>query len=107
MVFNSFTFAAFFAVMLVLHSPPLSWTVKKFKLLVASYLFYAAWNPPFVLLLIGTTAVDFVLARAVMITEPPFRGELAVAASIVNNLGLLGFFKHAFCPPARLPLRPA
>src|SRR5262245_61284650 len=48
MVFNSLTFVVFFACVLVLHSLPLSWTTKKINLLIASYLFYAAWNPPFV-----------------------------------------------------------
>jgi alginate O-acetyltransferase complex protein AlgI len=46
MVFNSLTFVVFFACVLVLHSLPLSWTTKKINLLIASYLFYAAWNPP-------------------------------------------------------------
>ena len=47
MVFNSLTFAIFFTIVLILHNLPFSWTVKKFNLLVASYIFYAAWNPPF------------------------------------------------------------
>ena len=47
MVFNSLTFVVFFACVLVLHNLPLGWTTKKVNLLIASYLFYAAWNPPF------------------------------------------------------------
>jgi alginate O-acetyltransferase complex protein AlgI len=50
-VFNSLTFIAFFAIVLAIHSLPLAWKVRKFNLLVASYLFYSAWNPPFVILL--------------------------------------------------------
>jgi alginate O-acetyltransferase complex protein AlgI len=48
----------FFACVLVLHSLPLPWTTKKLNLLIASYLFYAAWNPPFVILLWISTVVD-------------------------------------------------
>jgi len=51
MVFNSLTFIAFFACVLALHSLPLPWKAKKVNLLIASYLFYSAWNPPFVILL--------------------------------------------------------
>jgi len=51
MVFNSYTFLIFFLTVLAMHYAPLSWPVKKFNLLWASYLFYAAWNPPFVVLL--------------------------------------------------------
>ena len=47
MLFNSLTFVIFFACVLLLHNLPFSWRLKKFNLLWASYLFYAAWNPPF------------------------------------------------------------
>ena len=63
MSFNSFTFLIFFAVVMALHRLPLPWTVKKLNLVVASYLFYAAWNPPFVLVLFMSSVVDFYLAR--------------------------------------------
>ena len=51
MVFNSLAFCAFFAFVLLLHALPLPWATRKFNLLIASYIFYAAWNPPFVILL--------------------------------------------------------
>jgi hypothetical protein len=41
-LFNSLTFIAFFAVVLVLHNAPLPWKVKKINLLLASYVFYAS-----------------------------------------------------------------
>lgn len=59
MVFNSYTFIAFFIIMLLLHSLPFSWKQKKINLLLASYVFYAAWNPPFILLLWLSTVVTF------------------------------------------------
>jgi hypothetical protein len=48
-LFNSLTFYEFFAIMLALHDLPFSWRVKKFNLLVGSYISYAARNPPLVL----------------------------------------------------------
>ena len=44
MVFNTLTFAAFFAIVLAIHSLPLGWTTRKVNLLLASYVFYAAWS---------------------------------------------------------------
>jgi alginate O-acetyltransferase complex protein AlgI len=94
LVFNSLTFIVFFAVVLVLHRLPLPWTVKKANLLVASYVFYAAWNPPFVLLLWISTAIDWLAARRVYEagSVAARRGWLVV--SLAANLGFLGFFKY-------------
>jgi len=36
-----------------------SWAARKNLLLVASYIFYGAWNPPFALLLFATTTLGF------------------------------------------------
>src|SRR5690348_3836801 len=94
MVFNSLTFLVFFAVVLLLHNLPLPWGLKKFNLLVASYLFYAAWNPPFVLLLILSAVVDFYLARWMARTDRPAARRALLGVSLVLNLGLLGYFKY-------------
>jgi alginate O-acetyltransferase complex protein AlgI len=93
-VFNSLTFAVFFTIVLILHSLPFRWTVKKFNLLVASYLFYAAWNPPFVLLLMISAAVDFFLAKWMDRTERASARKVYLITSLVLNLGLLGYFKY-------------
>lgn len=94
MVFNSYTFVAFFAVILVLHNLPLSWKVKKVNLLVASYIFYAAWNPPFILLLWLSTVVDFYVGRALYTQENPHKKKLLLVISLIGNLGMLCFFKY-------------
>jgi alginate O-acetyltransferase complex protein AlgI len=58
MIFNSLTFLVFFAVVMALHYAPFfSWHQKKINLMIASYLFYAAWNPPFVILLWVSTVL--------------------------------------------------
>lgn len=53
MVFNSLTFVVFFAIVLLVHNLPLAWPTRKVNLLIASYLSYASWNPPFLILLWG------------------------------------------------------
>jgi len=62
-LFNSLTFLLFFALVLGLHSLPLPWTLKKANLLVASYIFYGAWNPPFVVLVWISTVLDWYVAQ--------------------------------------------
>jgi len=63
MPFNSFTFVMFFFAVLVVHSLPLPRIVRKLNLLVASYLFYAAWERWFVTLLVYSTAVNWVAGK--------------------------------------------
>ena len=94
MLFNSLTFVVFFAVVLVLHYLPLPWRQKKINLLVASYLFYAAWNPPFVILLWISTGVDWYVARAIFRADRLRQRRWLLALSVVVNLGILGYFKY-------------
>ena len=94
MLFNSYTFIIFLAVVLLLSRQIGSWTVRKFFLLIASYLFYATWNPPFVLLLWISTIVDWVLARKIHTSDTKRARNLLLIASLCVNLGMLGFFKY-------------
>jgi alginate O-acetyltransferase complex protein AlgI len=95
MLFNSYTFILFFLVILVLHNlAPLSWKAKKVNLLLASYLFYAAWNPPFIVLLWLSTLIDYVVGKRLYSEERPRHRKLLLALSLVGNLGLLAFFKY-------------
>ncbi|HEY9216710.1 MAG TPA: MBOAT family O-acyltransferase [Phenylobacterium sp.] len=94
MVFNSITFIAFFAAFLALWSLPLGWNTKRLMLLVASYIFYASWNPPFVILLWISTVVDYFAARWISHEERPGRRRLYLLISLAANLGMLGFFKY-------------
>src|ERR1700761_3958103 len=94
MVFNSYTFVAFFIVILVLHNLPLPWKVKKINLLLASYVFYAAWNPPFILLLWLSTVVDFFVGRALYTQDNKHKRRVLLVISLIGNLGMLCFFKY-------------
>lgn len=94
MIFNSLTFVVFFVVVLGMYYLPISWRAKKLNLLVASYIFYGAWNPPFLLLLWITTIIDWFAAKG-MDAFPGMRARRAfLVLSLVANLGLLGFFKY-------------
>ena len=94
MVFNSYTFIAFFLIMLLLHNMPFSWSTKKVNLLLASYIFYAAWNPPFILLLWLSTVIDFYVGKALYTQENPHKKKALLVISLIGNLGMLCFFKY-------------
>ncbi len=94
MLFNSLTFMVFFAIVLILHQMPFSWRMKKINLLIASYLFYAAWNPPFVILIWISTILDWQLAKRIYTESKQSKRKLLLMGSILVNLGLLGYFKY-------------
>ncbi len=94
MLFNSLTFVVFFGVVLLIHNLPMAWKAKKINLLLASYIFYAAWNPPFVILLWISTVVDWYAARQIQSSDQLGRRRAFVLLSMMANLGMLGFFKY-------------
>jgi alginate O-acetyltransferase complex protein AlgI len=94
MVFNSYTFVAFFIVILFLHNLPIEWKAKKVNLLIASYVFYAAWNPPFILLLWLSTVIDFYVGRALYTQQNKHKKKVLLVISLIGNLGMLCFFKY-------------
>ena len=93
MLFNSLTFVVFFVLVVGAYWTLRSWETRKNLLLVASYIFYGAWNPPFALLLFATTALDFFLGGRIAAASAGTRRRWLLA-SIVSNLSMLGFFKY-------------
>jgi D-alanyl-lipoteichoic acid acyltransferase DltB (MBOAT superfamily) len=93
MVFNSLHFLVFFAIVYTAYRL-LPHRGQNWLLLGASYYFYAAWDWRFLGLLIGSTLVDFVCARAIDRSQAPRRRKLLLALSLAFNLTLLGFFKY-------------
>ena len=96
MLFHSIQFLVFLPIVFALY-----WLVaehallRKLLLLVASAVFYMAWDPaPFVLVVYLAT-VDFFLARAIQKSQDQKRKKIFVAISVANNLTILGFFKYA------------
>ncbi|MEP6645841.1 MAG: MBOAT family O-acyltransferase [Saprospiraceae bacterium] len=94
MVFNSYTFIAFFVIVLCMYNLPLAWKTKKIILLLASYVFYAAWNPPFILLLWLSTVVDYFVGKALYKQDNVTKKRLLLVISLIGNIGMLCFFKY-------------
>ena len=94
MQFDSFTFLIFFAVVLAGYNALRGWGARKNFLLGASYAFYAAWNPPFLLLLIASTTLDWWIARRIDAAAEPQRRRW-ISATLLVNLLVLGYFKYA------------
>ena len=112
MRFDSVEFWAFFAVVLVLHR---LLPFRRGLLVLASYFFYASWNPPFLVLLLFSSALDYVVGLRLGALPLPVPGPDGVtlpvltdserrslvrkrrallAVSCVGNLGLLAYFKY-------------
>lgn len=68
--------------------------MRKLFLLGVSCLFYAAWNPPFVILLWVSTFIDWFLAKWIYQSENQHRRKVLIWCSLLVNLGLLAFFKY-------------
>ena len=94
MLFNTLTFLVFFVIVYSLFWLIPSWAGKKRLLLMASYLFYAAWSPPYIFLLLFSTSWDWWLARLIGRSESPTRRRSLLLLSLASNLGLLGYFKY-------------
>ncbi|MEM9987215.1 MAG: MBOAT family protein, partial [Bacteroidota bacterium] len=95
MLFNSLGFVLFLLIVLSLYyTPAFSWKGKKGMLLLASYLFYGLWNPPLVLILWVSTAVDWMVGNRLYKTEDPRQRKFLLLVSILVNLGFLAFFKY-------------
>jgi len=61
----------------------------------ASYGFYAWWSVPHLLLLLGSTLVDYSVALRLAGAEDPVRRRRWLALSLVFNLGPLALFKYS------------
>lgn len=95
MPFNSYVFVVFLGAILVLSRIIRDWRMRKLFLLISSYTFYAAWNPPFVVLLWISTGVDWFVARRLHSHRDPRIRKLLVIVSLVVNLGMLAYFKYS------------
>jgi alginate O-acetyltransferase complex protein AlgI len=95
MVFSSPVFLFAFLPLLLLIYHAAHPRLRNPLLLVFSLVFYAWWRVDFVLLLVASTLVDYVVGMGMYRStrRSVRRGWLAV--SLVFNLGLLGYFKYA------------
>ena len=63
-------------------------------LLGASLLFYACWNPYYLILIINSSLVDFVTGKKIAETEDSRRRKRLMLISVAYNLSILGVFKY-------------
>jgi alginate O-acetyltransferase complex protein AlgI len=94
MLFNSLTFIIFFIIVLAVYYGLKNWEHRKVFLLLASYVFYGAWNPPFTIILWISTIIDWYAAEFIYQTNNPKKKKLFLMISLISNLGMLGFFKY-------------
>jgi len=91
MLFHTWTFAVFFLIVYTGFRLLRGTRAEMPWLLGASYIFYGAWNPLYLVLLLYSTAVDYF---AITRMARSSRRGLWLGLSIGNNLALLGFFKY-------------
>ncbi len=95
MNFNSLSYGIFLAAVCVLF-----WSLRrsanrgKFVLLLASYVFYMSWDWRYAGLLLGSTAIDFILGKQLDCQQVPWRRKLLLVGSLAMNLGILATFKY-------------
>src|SRR5688572_11740058 len=95
MLFSTTQFLYFFSVVFAIYWA-LPWPrVRVYLLLAASIYFYACWSAWLALLIVCSSSVDFLLARAMNARAAPRWRKGCLVVSIVANVGLLCYFKYA------------
>lgn len=94
MIFTSFEFVAFFALVLLIRSCLRSFAAEKWLLLAASICFYLTWSIPSVFLILFTSIADYSIGRKLGQTTNTVSRRRWLVLSLAVNLGLLGFFKY-------------
>jgi alginate O-acetyltransferase complex protein AlgI len=72
----------------------MSLRAQNFVLLVASYFFYGWWDWRFLGLIALSSLVDYIVGLSLNVTSNNRTRRLILLASLVVNLGILGFFKY-------------
>src|SRR5437016_1354631 len=60
---------------------------------IASYVFYGWWNPWYLLLLFGTSAIDYYMV--ILMERKQSTRKRWLIISLVSNFGFLGYFKYS------------
>ena len=88
LAFNSYLFWIFFAAVIALYRL-LPHRGQNRMLLVASYVFYGAWDARFLILIAISTLIDFHVAQRVTRSRDRTVAKRWCALSITTNLGIL------------------
>ena len=93
MLFNSTQFIIFFPVVVFFYFL-LPHRFRWMLLLVASYYFYMCWKAEYLLLILGSTIVDYIAAIQMSRQSTKAKKKLYLILSLAVNLGLLFGFKY-------------
>jgi D-alanyl-lipoteichoic acid acyltransferase DltB (MBOAT superfamily) len=94
MIFNSWIYLVFLAVVFLVYWP-LPWRGRIIFLIIAGAVFYGWWDPRFLILLAATTSVDFLAGLGMSRADATPRSRTAwLLASLSVNLGILFCFKY-------------
>lgn len=101
MLFNSINFIIFLPIVLCVYYV-IPNKMKKFWLLAASYFFYMCWNAKYAILILTSTIVTYfcgvfiekIKQSEVSDEDKVKRKKRVLIASLVINLGILGYFKY-------------
>lgn len=96
MLFNSIDFAIFLPIVFILYWFVANKSIKHQNILIviASYFFYGWWDWRFLSLIIFSTLVDYIIGINLKKEENQIKRKVLLWASIIVNLGFLGFFKY-------------
>ena len=93
MLFDSPVFFAFLVLVVVVYWR-LAFRRQNVFLLVASYFFYGWWDWRFLLLMIGSTTIDYFIAHAIARATGSSRRKQLLILSLIINFSILGVFKY-------------
>ncbi len=96
MLFNSIEFVLFLPIVFLLYwfGTKRNIRIQNFLLVAASYFFYGWWDWRFLSLIIFSSVVDYSVGIALGKTTDEKRRKLLLLASVLVNIGFLGFFKY-------------
>ena len=95
MVFTTHLFIFYYLSLFLFLYYALPFRARTGLIALCSYIFYGWWNPWFIFLMLGVTAVNFVSGRIIGLPRRNRRLAFWVATfAIIVSLGTLGFFKY-------------
>lgn len=94
MTFTTLTFAVFLVAVFSAYWLLKRRTAQNVLLVVASFVFYAWWDYRFTVLMLISALTDFLVGRGLRGAVRTSHRRLLLGASLLVNLGMLGFFKY-------------
>jgi len=93
MLFNSVQFLIFLPLVICFYFA-LPYRFRWILLLLSSYYFYMCWKPEYIILILGSSIVDYFASLKIASTNNQSTKKAFLLFSILVNLGVLFFFKY-------------